>query len=264
MARLTSEITFTGSLGNLSAYKMRGSDKIIIRKKGGASKEKIRRAPQFDLTRRYGAEFGGRSRMASNIIHKLGPLKMTNDYSLMGPLNKLLKAAQVMDTDSALGKRHVLLSKNPTVVEGFPMNRRITMESVIRSPIAYTLSREKMEATIELPALNTDTNFIPDLRYAAFRWVMIAMAIPDFYFDPLTGYRPRPDAFEAEQSKITDWYMVRSGAPATTVSISLGNKPEEDDFTLLLAVGIVYGHYVDSQKIAEVKHVGCGKILVGR
>jgi len=36
MARITSVLQFEGSVGELSAYKQKGSDKIILRTKGGA------------------------------------------------------------------------------------------------------------------------------------------------------------------------------------------------------------------------------------
>jgi len=47
MGKLESEFQFTGPVGNLSAYRMRGVDKIIIRKKGGASRNKIRNSLLF-------------------------------------------------------------------------------------------------------------------------------------------------------------------------------------------------------------------------
>jgi len=39
MAELLSGFEFTGRLGNITAYKMKGSDKIILRTRGGASKK---------------------------------------------------------------------------------------------------------------------------------------------------------------------------------------------------------------------------------
>jgi hypothetical protein len=66
MARLISEIQFTGSLGNLSAYQMRGEKSVILRTKGGPSRRLIKTSKKFDLVRRYNAEFGGRSTAAGS------------------------------------------------------------------------------------------------------------------------------------------------------------------------------------------------------
>jgi hypothetical protein len=60
-------LDFTGSLHNISAYKRRDMDTIIIRSKGGPSKRMIKSHPSFDLTRRNNKEFGGRS-TASKLI----------------------------------------------------------------------------------------------------------------------------------------------------------------------------------------------------
>ena len=61
MARLTGNFDFTGKLGNISAYKINGTGKTVLRTKGGASKHKIKHHPAFINTRRNNAEFGGAS-----------------------------------------------------------------------------------------------------------------------------------------------------------------------------------------------------------
>ena len=53
MANLTGNFSFTGSISNLSAYKRRDLDKVILRTKGGARKEKIKKDPAFALTRKH-------------------------------------------------------------------------------------------------------------------------------------------------------------------------------------------------------------------
>jgi hypothetical protein len=43
---------YTGSLGELSAYRLRGTDRIIIRRKSGPSKKQIKQNHRFEMTRR--------------------------------------------------------------------------------------------------------------------------------------------------------------------------------------------------------------------
>jgi hypothetical protein len=57
MAILKNGLQFTGSVGNLSAYTRRGSDKVIIRTKGGASRDKIKKSPNFKRTRESNSDF---------------------------------------------------------------------------------------------------------------------------------------------------------------------------------------------------------------
>ncbi len=74
MAQLIGNIQVTGSLDNLSFYKMRGSDKIIVRKKGGPTRKQVKKSPKFENTRRNNMEFGGRSRAVGYIKNALWPL----------------------------------------------------------------------------------------------------------------------------------------------------------------------------------------------
>ena len=94
MALLESLLQFTGSMGNVSAYRMRGVDKIIIRKKGGATRDKIKNNPEFERTRQQNMEFSGRARGVHWMMAALRPLKVVADYSLSGPLNKVMKYIQ--------------------------------------------------------------------------------------------------------------------------------------------------------------------------
>src|SRR3954469_13623744 len=107
MAQLVGEILFTGSLQNLSAYKMRGTDKIVLRKKGGPSRKQVKHSPKFERTRMNNTEFGGRAKAAQHIKRILHPLMFLADYNITGPLNALLQPIQKMDTESDLGKRHI-------------------------------------------------------------------------------------------------------------------------------------------------------------
>ena len=59
MAKLIGEFQFEGSIGNLSAYKRKDSDKIILRTKGGPSKRRIKTAPEFAVVRLYNLEWNG-------------------------------------------------------------------------------------------------------------------------------------------------------------------------------------------------------------
>lgn len=159
MALLDSEFSFTGPLGNLSAYRMRGTDKIVIRRKGGASKKQIKTSPTFVNTRRVNAEFGGRAFASKWIMHMLYHVKPLADYNIAGPLNAILKPTQDLDTTNKYGERSVLHSQKRHLLHGFSLTRKTTFESVLRAPLTYELSREMMSAEIHLPELIHGINF---------------------------------------------------------------------------------------------------------
>src|SRR6218665_2973625 len=110
MSQLESEIAFTGSFGGLSAYRMKGSDKIILRSKGGAKKERIKNDSSFVNTRRNNAEFGARALMSRCITRGMNSVRWLADYNMSGPLNAFLRPLQKMDGVSEWGKRCIRLS----------------------------------------------------------------------------------------------------------------------------------------------------------
>lgn len=108
MGKLESDIQFTGRVGNLSAYRMRGVDKIIVRKKGGASKRRIKNDPGFARTRENNVEFSGRAQGVRWIMRALEPLRRVADYNLCGPINKMMMHVQHQDDVNNRGKRSIL------------------------------------------------------------------------------------------------------------------------------------------------------------
>jgi hypothetical protein len=82
MAKLAGAILFTGSLGAVSAYRLKHSGTIVLRSKGGATREKIRKAPEFINTRRNNQEFGKCAKAAA-IRPALHPLRQIPDHNLV-------------------------------------------------------------------------------------------------------------------------------------------------------------------------------------
>ena len=73
MAKLTSLLSLSGTLDNLSFYKMEGVEGTVVRRKGGASKEKILHDTSFANTRRNMVEFGGRGPAIHYLLQALVP-----------------------------------------------------------------------------------------------------------------------------------------------------------------------------------------------
>lgn len=100
MGKFKPPFSYTGSVSNLSVYKVRGSDTPIVRRKGGPTKRQIKTKPSFALTRKNNMEFGGRAKIAGQMLEALRPLKYLGDYNIAGPLNSLFIPIQELDTES--------------------------------------------------------------------------------------------------------------------------------------------------------------------
>jgi hypothetical protein len=264
MAQLHSQFSFTGRLGNISAYKMKGSDKIILRTQGGATKNKIKKSPAFEKTRRINAEFGGRSTASKYLLHTLAQLKSLADYNIAGPLNALIKPIQIMDTEAEWGQRGVHFTKKPKLLEGFNLNRRNPFDSIVRNPVSYVLSREELSGRIDIPRLIPGINFFtPPGHYPYYSFVAALGVIPDLFFSKF-GYEPQPGLKPYSKTVYSDWYPVLNGSPVLSLETGLvipGTSVPGSSWILMLSVGIRFGTVSGNNEVVPAKYAGAAKIL---
>ncbi len=262
MAKLDGLNSFAGSLSNVSVYKMRGVDQLVMRTKGGASKQKIKKSPAFTKTRLLNAEWGGCAKAGGSIKAALFPVAHLNDYNISGPLNALAKIIQLTDTVNPLGERHILFSKNRRLLEGFQLNRQTNFDALIRHPLHYTLSRKSGKATVQVPELIPGINFHPYWPHPLFRLVLSLGVIPDLVPGQL-GYQAATAPGEYYTNVIqSDWLL--SGTPAAAQSHTIqmqGDTPLTDSASLMLAIGIEFGTPLTANLIKPVPRAGCAKIL---
>jgi hypothetical protein len=244
----------------LSMYTMKGSDKVILRRKGGASRERIKTEPNFENTRRINAEFGGRATCSKWIRRMLHPLKFIADYNITGPLNALLKPIQELDTISNYGERSVAFSANPHLLEGFNLNKRSSFDTIVHNPVRYTLSKRKGHASVTIPAIMPGHNFSAPGNFATYRFIVLLGIIPDLFFTP-DGYRPKDD-YENEwpENAFTEWFPVQTGSPGITLELQLPQKRANNAHSLMLTIGVAFGAHRNGD-IEPIKYTGGAKIL---
>jgi len=259
MGRMDGFFNVTGSVSNLSFYKMKGSDKIIVRTKGGASKAKIKRHRKFQKTRELNSEWGGCSQAGAWIRNHLW-WKQVADYNVSGPINGLMKRVQVLDTENEKGRRSVLLSKNPRIMEGFSFNKTNPLESIIRNPVRFTLSREDRKAMVTFPQLIRGVNFFPSPYYSLFQLSATLLLVPDF----LHAGRDYKSTIDYDsygpRSSTTDWFPVDKTLPEVELFQEVTLVPPDDRFSLLLGVALIYGKPVGGNSVEAVKG-GAAKII---
>jgi hypothetical protein len=268
MGKFQPPFSYTGSVSNLSVYKVRGSDTPIVRRKGGPTKRQIKTKPSFAITRLNNMEFGGRAKIAGQVLSALRPLKYLGDYNIAGPLNSLFIPIQELDTEHGKGERNIVLSKNPGLLQGFNLNRRTPFETIVANQLAYTLSKETLTASIHFPALIPDVNFFVPENYPWYRFMVIIGTVEDMFYHP-NGYRPEKGKEENTWFlEVTEWLPVHAGAQAVTkqyTQLKDGFDGVEEtanfsSYSILLAVGIAFGT-IQKGQVEMVKYVGGAKIL---
>ncbi len=208
-----------------------------------AFQRKDQKDPKMHATRRNIAEFGGCStagKWIRNVLHAQKPMA---DYNFSGPLGALLRVVQQLDTQGDKGKRTVRLSANPLVIKGFPLTEKTRFDSVVRSPVDYTISRETGSVRVQIPPLMPAINlFTPD-NYAMFRLVIAWGVVPDLYPDGRKDqtynistetriedaflneirYYPSSQDYDDIPTEVfrSEWYPIVKGAPAIDKELTL-------------------------------------------
>jgi hypothetical protein len=251
MAKLNSEFSFTGSLGEISAYRMRGVDGIVLRKKGGPTKKQIATSPRFETMRRGNAEFGGRSTMSKAILDALHPLKSLADINSMSALNAHLKPIQERDVLSEYGKRCIELSKHHRLLLGFSFNKKNPIESFLLTPIHSSFDEENGTVTMHIPEIIPGITFRNFGQYPYYRFILAIGEVTDLIWTS-NGYKPSGVELRNYSSyACSDWKPSRAATSATDLSLSLPHKAKNGQMTYVAGVGICFGQVSEKGVIAS-------------
>jgi hypothetical protein len=265
MPFLEGPFAFTGKLDMLSAYRMRGVDGIVVRRKGGPSREKIKTGASFANTRRTMSEFGGCSRHGSYVRMAMLQIRHLSDYNFGSDINSVMRQVQLRDGTGEWGRRRITLSEHTRLLEGFSTVRKApSFDSIVRAPVYYTMDRANRSARIDIPELLRDINYFPQNNHAMFRLTVTLGIVPDVTFDvPSKEYLP-PDWYDRGYNSIemsTDWNPSLEGMNGTTLELAMDALPPDNRWTLMLSIGIEYGSFRENGKIKEVPRFGAAKIM---
>jgi hypothetical protein len=266
MARLDkSVLNFTGSIGDLSFYRMSGYDGIVVRMKGGPSSERVKTHPRYQRTRENGVEFGGGSTAGTHIRRMLDKQITGPQHGIHGSLNARLRNLVYYDKASKRGERHVLISQGGQELEGFPLNKETMFDAVVAGTLTCTPSRETFSARLDIPALMPGSNLNLPVKLPMYRIVATLIYVPDFlYAGPKTKYQPAPGHItNGTVMAETPWYPAVEGSPATTLDLQLTmpTPPPDESYSLLVAVAIHQGEVYQGMRVQKVKKAGAAKIL---
>jgi hypothetical protein len=264
MAIVKGPITMTGSISNVSFYTRRGSDKVIARSKGGASKEKIKSSPEFAGFRLQQKEWKGCTGFASMLRYSFGGLHRLADYNLTPVLNGFAKELQKTDTVNAIGKRAILLSKYRNLLDGFNFNRTYPFNTVLRMSVHGQIDRENMRAVVTLPRINTVTDLLNVQRLPYFRLIVALGAVSDMEFADMS-FEPLVPAMHGVSEVLTgEWIPAETILQEQQLEIAFGEEMKPyftDSVSLVLSIAVEFGKVGFTRAPQEVKYAGSGKVI---
>lgn len=261
MAKLTSLIQFSGTLDGISVYKMAGVDQPVVRRRGGAPRQKILRDPGFENTRRTMTEFGGRSAATRLVLEALHPLRP--GLGMTGQVNKILSAVQKLDLESAWGLRAVALSRCPQLLQGLDISRRLLWDRIIKAELNLQLHRDALSARLDVPPLLPGVNCDHHKTYPYFRIVAVLGVVPDLFYRKVPGAYLPVEGFGRVKPQVcqTSWQLTRKASEAVALELCLKDAPSLEDFSLLLSAAVQYGSPGAGGTIELQPHAVASKIL---
>lgn len=252
----------TGSFGKISIYKMRGIERPIARTKGGASREKINKSPNFALTRMNNREFGDAACAASVIRLQLLSVRHLSDYNFTPKLTGMCREIMKSDESLPLGYRQVVFSTHRHLLEGFSLNKNNIFDSVIRHPLACSIDRNDCSATVNIPALSPGFNLFLPWTLSLYRIVVSLGILSDGI--GYGGVSPRMGEDPVYAPPVyTPWLISNQQQESVSLTTTATKPlPLAASSTLMVSVGIEIGMPGIGGEILPAKRLGCAKILM--
>ena len=264
MGNIISGSDFTGRLGPVSVYKMRGHNKLVIRTPGGASKSRIKNHRNFEATRSLNREWTLVTGVAKDIRQGVSALGQLSDYNVSGPLNALVKKIQTSDTSNEKGKRSILFSRYPDFISSFQFNRQTLFDSIVRQQLEVNIDKTSALAVVTVPILQPAIHFFPNPRYAYYRLVIDMGAVSDqVWNEESMTYKPVTSLLPKYKILYTAWVPASSTQPAATYQLSPAYQEFSSgpDMILIVGAGIQYGMPAPDGSIQPVPYAGAARIL---
>ena len=266
MAIIKGAIQMTGSIKGVSFYTVRGSDRVIMRTKGGATKSQMATSPKFGGVRRQQKEWGACAKFGSITRYAFGGLHRLADYNLTPVLNGMGKNLMKLDTESETGSRSLQLSAYRQALEGFSFNRNNTLNSVLRVYPVSQIDRETLSATINLPRINAEIDLLNFRNLPYFRIIAVLGSVSDLVFDAVKDtYAEVVRNLHGTSTVVTgEWHSTQSIIEEQKITLMMPESQRQylsEEVTLVLSLAVEFGNVGFTGQPQEVKYAGCGKVI---
>ena len=162
MAKQDGILKIQGTLENLTFYK--SADGLLVRTRGGVSKQRIMNDPAFIRTRENGAEFAHSAQAGKLLRMAVGGLVFkAKDRRMSSRLLGVMAQLKNLDSVNARGERQVAVGIGQTegklVLRGFDFNSNAPLQSVLLSALNLDTATGSIAISEFLP---TDQVRYPD------------------------------------------------------------------------------------------------------
>lgn len=257
----------TGSIKGISFYTVAGSDKVIMRTKGGPTKKRMATGKEFEKLRKHQTEWGACVLFARAVRGAVGEIYRLSDFNLSPVWTGMGKNLIKLDKVGEIGNRALLLSTYKQALEGFNFNRNYPYSSILRVLPTFQIFREVLQATVTFPRINTAMDLVNLQRLPYFRLIVCLGTVSDLVYNPslFSNYIPlNSDLQGLSVSTTSEWYSTNDILSEQKLIVKFEQKFSSffsNDLTVILGIGVEFGNVGFGGQIIEVKRAGGAKIL---
>lgn len=251
MAKQTGLVRYSGTMGGVRHFKIKGLSGDFAGMVGGPSGDQVLNAPEFIRTRENMNEFGGCAIAGKSIRTALSQIvKQMSDPQMTGRLTGVIKKINLEDQTEARGYRAILISKEKQYLIGFPFDQSISLEGVFTAPYSLTHAVNRESATLTIPPFNPENLVNAPAGATHFRLINALACVSDFEYNDQTGTYEPIDSANNELSDVAySGYLDLTTAltTPTVVTATLPGTPTlTADASVLLCIGIEFFQQVGS------------------
>lgn len=189
MARQVSNQPIVGRIGNLVYYKRNG--KYFVRTMGFPSRERIKKAPEFEKTRNLNSEFAGCATAGKGFREALAPLLEHHADAVLSPRIIALLSKVVKHGQGAFGARMIQVRKNKECMTDFQFRKRQPFDKIFLAETAFTCNASRKRVTMTIPSIVPSVSFGKLKGVSHYRLFVSLVAFPEYKPDKVSEkYRP--------------------------------------------------------------------------
>jgi len=267
MATINSIFKPTGTIEGFTIYKRHDSDKVIMRKKGGPKKVRIATGKEFEKLRKHQEEWGGCVLFSRKVCSAVGDLYSLRDLNLSSAWTGFAKKLMSLDAENETGKRAVKLTHFKQALVNYNFCRKTPLISLLRLMPEFETDREKMQAVVRFPRIDTTVDLVNSGKLPYFRIVASLGCVSDLKFEKslFSNYAELNDELNGLSiSVVGSWLSANDIIENQHLTLVFEDKFVEQltpDVSLLLSVGIEFGQVGFGGQIEAVKRMGAAKIV---
>jgi hypothetical protein len=228
MARQTGLVRYSGTMGGVRHFKIKGLEGDFAGLAGGPTAEQIATDPAFIRTRENMSEFGGCARVSKAIRVGLASIiRQMSDPYVAARLTALMKDVNLADITGTRGSRAIANSASPETLKGFNYDHTISLDGIFNAPFTLTNNVARNSATFTIPAF-LPANYVNAPSGAThFRLLNAINVVSDYKFDALTkDYEPTDVSLNQLNDVQYSGYLDLSVLTAlTTITTALPGAP---------------------------------------